>query len=260
MGVIGVALATLMVQMFGTFYLFNEVRKSSEFDMALLKTSGISRHFIQEILSQAIPSSLNMATIAIGIFIINYYVLKYGGTSAIAGYGAAVRIEQLALLPTLGLNIAVLTIVGQNFGAHQFNRIREVLKKATIYGVIIMLIGAIIIFPLAPLFIRLFNGDPLVILQGTRYLRIETLVFVTYVILNLCVSMLQGIKRPGFAIYIGIYRQVLPFAVFYILGTTLRMGLDGVWWGIVLINWSAVLITIVYTKFVLSSIPKTKSV
>jgi putative MATE family efflux protein len=259
LGVIGVAIATVIVQMFGTVYLFYKVKSSSEFDLHLLKTSTVSMSSIKDILKQAIPSSLNMATIAIGIFIINYYVIKYGGTTAIAGYGAGVRIEQLALLPTLGLNIAVLTIVGQNYGANQFNRITEVLKKANLYGIIIMIIGAFIIFPFAPYMIQLFNQDPEVISQGARYLRIETLAFITYVILNICVSVLQGIKKPGFAIYIGIYRQGLPFVIFYWLGTTLNMGIDGVWWGIVLINWSAVLITIGYTRYILKSIKPVSS-
>jgi Na+-driven multidrug efflux pump len=231
-----------------------KVKSSSEFDLSLLKTAKISSKASKDILKQAIPSALNMATIAIGIFIINYYVLKYGGNEAIAGYGAAVRIEQLALLPTLGLNIAVMSIVGQNFGANQLDRVKEVLKKATFYGIIIMIFGAIIIFPLAPYLILLFNSDSDVISQGSRYLRIETLAFVTYVILNICVSVLQGVKKPGFAIYIGIYRQVLPFAIFYLLGTYFGLGIDGVWWGIVLINWSAVLITVLYTKRTLNQL------
>jgi len=251
LGVVGVALATIIVQMFGTVYLFIKVKKSTVFDKSMLKKANFSYASIKDVLKQGIPSSLNMATIAIGIFIINYFVLKYGGTTGIAGYGVGVRIEQLALLPTLGLNIAVLTIVGQNYGAKQFDRIKEVLKKATFSGIIIMIIGAFIIFPLAPYLIQLFNQDAQVINQGSRYLRIEVLAFITYVILNICVSVLQGIKKPGFAIYIGLYRQVLPFAIFYLLGTVFDMGLDGVWWGIVLINWSAVAITLIYTKRVL---------
>lgn len=254
LGVAGVALATILVQFFGTVYLYIQFKKSSIYDASLLKTSPISSSDIKDILKQGIPSSLNMATIAIGIFIINYFVFLYGGTNAIAGYGVAVRIEQIALLPTLGLNIAVLAIVGQNFGADQFERIRETLKKATLAGVLIMVGGALIIFPFAPFLVKLFNQDTEVIKEGSRYLRIETLAFVTYVILNISVSVLQGIKKPGFAIVIGIYRQVLPFGIFYLLGTTLQMGILGVWWGIVIINWSAVLITVLYTRSVLKKL------
>ena len=57
-------------------------------------------------------------------YIILFFVSKFG-TNAIAGYSAAVRYEGLLFLPLLGLNTAVITIVGQNYGAKQFNRIIE---------------------------------------------------------------------------------------------------------------------------------------
>jgi putative MATE family efflux protein len=248
MGVVGVAFATILVQMIGTIYLFTRLSKSTHFEWKLLKLAHKSVKTVIDLLKQAIPASLNMVTIAIGIFIINYFVIKYGGTIGIAGYGAAVRIEQIALLPALGLNVAVLTITGQNYGAKQYERIREVMKKANLIGLLMMISAGIILFILAPFLVMIFNSDPLVIAVGSRYLRIETLALFTYVFLNVSTSILQGIKKPNYAIWIGVYRQVLPFGIFLLLGTTLKMGLDGVWWGIVVINWSAVIITYFYTQ------------
>ncbi len=248
LGVVGIAFATIFVQMIGTVYLLTRLSKSTHFEWKLLKEAKKSLKTIKDLLKQAIPASLNMVTIAIGIFIINYFVIKYGGTAGIAGYGAAVRIEQIALLPALGLNVAVLTITGQNFGAVQYDRIQEVMKKANLVGFIMMVSGGIILFFLAPYIIMIFNTDANVIRIGARYLRIETLALFTYIFLNVSTSILQGIKKPNYAVWIGLYRQVLPFGVFILLGTTLKMGLDGVWWGIVLINWSAVIITFFYTR------------
>ena len=248
LGVVGIAFATIFVQMIGTVYLLTRLSKSTHFEWKLLKAAKKSLQTIKDLLKQAIPASLNMVTIAIGIFIINYFVIKYGGTAGIAGYGAAVRIEQIALLPALGLNVAVLTITGQNFGAVQYDRIQEAMKKANLVGLIMMVSGGIVLFFLAPYIIMIFNTDENVIGIGARYLRIEALALFTYIFLNVSTSILQGIKKPNYAVWIGIYRQVLPFGVFLLLGTTLKMGLDGVWWGIVLINWSAVIITFFYTR------------
>jgi len=259
MGVQGIALATILVQFFGTIYLSYNLLKSEEFELSKFFSSKLDKASIYEIFHQGIPSALNNATIAIGIFIINYYALKYGGDSSVAAYGAGTRIEQLALIPTLGLNVAVLSIIGQNYGANKFKRIHKVRKKATIYGVAIMLLGAAIITPLAPYLIELFNDDPAVVEAGTTFLRIEVFAFVSYIFLNISVSVLQGIKKPIFAIVIGVYRQVLPFGLFYLLGTTLNMGVKGVWWGIVIINWSAVAITLVYTNYQLHKVEEKKS-
>lgn len=254
MGVRGVALATVIVQAFGSVYLTRHLFKSELFDMKLFKEAKPSLKTIRALLRQGIPSSLNNATIALGVFIINYFVLLYGGTDTVAAYGVAMRVEQIALLPTIGITVAVLSIVGQNFGANNIGRIHEVRKQATKYGVGIMLLGTVIIVPLAPLLISLFDSSDSVINAGTQYLRIEAFAFTTYIFLNIGVSVLQGIKKPKFGIWIGLYRQILPFGIFYFLGTTLGMGILGVWWGIVFINWTAVFITIFYTNLQLKKI------
>ena len=257
MGVQGIALATVIVQGIGTVYLTYNVLRSNAFKLELYKEATIKLKTIKELMSQAIPSTLSTATIALGVFIINYFVLRYGGSDTIAAYGVSMRIEQIALIPTIGLNIAVLSIVGQSFGAKSYYRIKETRNKATLFGVIIMLIATVIIVPFAPFFISLFDSNPDVIRAGAIYLRIEAIAFTTYVILNINVSVLQGIKKPKFTIIIGVYRQIFPFILFFFLGTTLSLGIYGVWWGIVIINWSAVLIIYLYTNYELRKLKKT---
>lgn len=250
----GIGLATLLVQFGGSFYLLYKVLKSEWVSLEGFKKACINKISLLSLAHQSIPASLNIATIALGVFVINYFVQLYGGTSTLAAYGIAIRIEQLALVPTLGLNVAVITLVGQNFGASNFEGIYATWKRATIGGLIIMGVGLIIIVPFAPYLIGLFDSSPAVINAGTRYLRIEALAFLSYVFLNISISMLQGIKKPMFALWIGIYRQLLPIGLFYLLGTILSMGIDGVWWGIVLINWTAVMLTLSYATLTLKRV------
>lgn len=254
LGTVGVALATVIVQAIGTVYLIYRLIRSPLFDLNNFRNSKLSVSTTGQLLKQGAPASLNMATIAIGVFVINYFVLKYAPEPAtIAAFGAAMRVEQIALLPALGLNIAALTITGQNFGARQYDRIHTVQRMTLIIGVGIMILGALIIYPLAPQLIGLFNSDPDVIRAGTVYLRIEFIAFPTYVILNILISVLQGIKKPNLAVFIGLYRQIiLPLILFQYLGSALGMGITGVWWGVVAINWSAVVIAWVYSRVVLS--------
>lgn len=258
LGVQGVALATVLIQFVGTIYLFIYLSKSFHFDSELLKRTKIKINQIKEIFGQSIPATLNMATIALGVFIINYFVLFYAGEETVAAYGVSMRIEQIALIPTIGLNVAVLSLIGQNFGANNLDRIKETRRKGILYGVIIMLIGTVIIFPFAPYLIRIFDDNPVVVNAGTTYLRIEAIAFTTYIFININVSTLQGIKKPKFAVVLGLYRQILPIGVFFFLGTTLSLGILGVWWGIVLINWSAVFISHIYTNKQIKKLELTK--
>ena len=76
--------------------------------------------------------------------------------SAIAGYGVAIRFEHLFTLPVIGLNIAVISIAGQNFGARRFDRIREVYFKAILIGVIIMCFAGVTIYLFSESIIYIF--------------------------------------------------------------------------------------------------------
>lgn len=249
LGTVGIALATVIVQVITSLYLLYRVYKSPLFDWSLFQTSKFSSSTIKDLLKQGIPSSLNMATIALGVFIVNYFVLRFSDPETMAAYGAAMRIEQMALLPAMGLSSAALTITGQNYGAKFYDRIYELRNKAILIGVTIMVIGGLIIYPLAPFLVGLFNDDPAVVEAGTVYLRIEFFAFPTYVILGILLSIMQGIKRPGFAVYIGLYRQILmPIPIFYLLANTIGMGVKGIWWGIVFLTWSSVVVTYLYSK------------
>lgn len=255
----GIALATVLVQVIVTIYLLIHVYKSALFDLSLFKTAKYSFKVIRELLSQGIPASLNNATTAFGVFIINFYILRFSDPTTMAAYSASMRIEQLALLPALGLNSASLAIAGQNFGAKFYNRIYELRRIAIRAGVTIMIIGGLIIYPLAPQLIGLFNSDIDVINAGTVYLRIEFFAFPTYVILGVLLSILQGIKKPRFAVFIGLYRQILmPIPLFYFLGQVLGMGVRGLWWGVVFLTWSSVIVTALYNNKELKKLSKLK--
>ena len=247
----GIALATVLVQLGGTVYLMAHLIRSDAFDVRQFLKAPFSFRIIKGIFAQGIPAALNNATIAIGIFIINFYVMYYGGTDTVAAYGIAIRIEQLALVPTIGLNVAVLSIVGQSFGAKKMERIYATWRLGTVIGLIIMTIGIVVIVPFAPWLIVLFDRSDAVVEAGTTYLRIEAFAFLSYVFLNIGISVLQGVKKPMFAIWIGVFRQVVPLGLFYVLGTIFAMGILGVWWGIVIINWTAVVITLVYVRMML---------
>jgi putative MATE family efflux protein len=242
MGTAGVALATVLVQVIGTVYLGISFFKSQGYDKTLFIKSRFSLTSVRQLLKQGIPVSLNNATVSIGIFIIQYFIYQFGTNETIAGYGVAVRIEQIALLPTIGLNIATVALVGQNFGAQQWERILQSIKQAGKYALILLTIGLVIMYPFAPQLVGIFNQDPEVILEGARYLRIEGLAIYSYSLIGIASSVLQAIKKPYYALIVGVLRQFTPIFVFYALGQLLSLGVTGVWWGIVLVNYTATIL------------------
>ncbi len=252
----GVAIATVIVQIIGNVYLYFKVKNSALISGRNYRLKVPKLKNVLAILNQGLPASFNMMTMAIGIFVINHYIQRVAGENAIASYGIATRIEQLALLPAIGLNSAALSITGQNFGAKNFVRVKEVFYKTLTYGLIIMTVAMFLILPVAPFLFGIFTEDPSVIEYGIGYFRVEIFTFNSYIFLNISDAVLRGLKYPKFSILIGIYRQFLmPMLLFPIFIEKLN-GVLGIWIGIMIINWSAAFIAIIYLRYVYNKISK----
>jgi Na+-driven multidrug efflux pump len=165
------------------------------------------------------------------------------------------RIEQMALVPTIGLNIATLALVAQNNGARLLHRVQEVLKTALMYGAGVVALGAVAILVWAKQLMAFFTDDGAVLAIGATYLMIDALALYAYVILFVNVAALQGMKRPMFGLWIGLYRQIVaPFIVFWFLAKIPGVGLPGIWWGIFAITWSAAACSFFYTRRILGKV------
>lgn len=241
MGVGGIALATVIIQVGGAAYLWKHVRQNETYAGITWSDLKPDRAVLLRIAGQAVPAALNMLTIAVGIFVITWFV-KHFGKEAVAASGISVRIEQIVLMPAIGLNAAVMSIVGQNFGAGKLDRVREAWLTNVKYGAGMMIIGGLIIWLAREPAMRIFSDDPIVISHGSDYLVAASLTLAAYPILFVTVFALQGIKKPAYGLWIGLYRQlVAPVVVFHTLAFTLAWGLWGVWWGICFVTWSAAL-------------------
>lgn len=248
LGFPGIAIATVLIQVVGAVYLGLKVHQSGVIAGKVWQDVLPKASFFRGIAYQGFPASVNMLTVGMGIFVITYFVSRFG-QDAVAAYGAAMRVEQIVLIPAIGLNVATLTIVAQNNGAGRFDRIWETLGKTLRYGGVLMAGGTVVVFALSRVLMTLFTDDPDVIDIGAVYLKIDALVLYAYVLLFVHVAALQGIKKPMFAIWIGLFRQIAaPALVFTLFTRVLGWGLLGIWWGIFLITWSAALFTYVYAR------------
>lgn len=248
MGVRGVAVATVLIQGIGAVYITYVSIRSGLLRVHSLRCLLPRLRTIGAILGQGLPASANTVTIGLGVFVILYYVGQFGA-EAKAAYGVAMRVEQLVLVPTIGLNIAALTLAAQNHGAGRLDRVRESMNAALRLGAKIMAAGTLLVFFLAPELIRLFSDDPLVQQAGADYLRVDALVLYAYVVIFVCTATLQGMKRPMFAVCLGLFRQLLaPGLLFFLLVFQLHLGLLSLWWGIFGIVWFSAAIAFYWVR------------
>jgi len=236
MGLRGIGLATVVVEAIGVAYLL--VRTSNSGLLALGRPSLFAPDWAvqKELLLLGLPSALSMSSIAVGMFLVTIFVSDFGQT-AIAAYGVATRVEQIILLPSIGLNFATLALVAQSSGAKDMSRARMTVRICLRYGMTIIAVGSAALFFFGEELMSLFSQDAEVIKVGANYLWISAFGLWSYVVLYITSSTLQGLKRPMLSLVVGASRQMLvPLVFLPIFISLLHFGLSWIWWTIVGVN------------------------
>lgn len=236
-GVYGLATATALTQLGSAIYLTIKVRQSRLGNCLTITNLWPNLSHYGSLIRQSLPASGNMFLIALGSIIVTAAVTQFG-EDAVAGLGIALRIEQLILLPTIGINIAVLSLVSVNFGAKHYQRMEQVALDSITIGSVLMIFGGILLFIFARPLIALFADNPAVIEVGVGYLRVEAVILPAYVLAFVSGAVLQGMKQPEIPMYFNIVRQLLlPLTFITIALTIIGTDIYGVWWSIAIASW-----------------------
>ncbi|MEJ6586492.1 MAG: MATE family efflux transporter [Pelagibacterales bacterium] len=217
MGVSGIAIATLCAEFIALIYILSKVLKTEIKDFVSLDCFFPKKDMIIEILKQAMPTSISMVSVGFGIFILFYFVSLYSDVAA-GGYGAGVRFEQLFLLPIIGLNTSTLALVGQNYGALKFERIKEIYDKTIVIGITAMIIGGTIIYLLSGIVMGFFTDDPEQIYYGSQYLKIAAFIGPVYPIFFISGALFQGLKKAHYQTAINLLRMIIFPLIFLTIG------------------------------------------
>ena len=236
-GIAGLAIATVISQLIGTIYLAYKVN-SCKLRKYLYTQCFIPKlDLLRDLFSQAVPIMFSMLFIGVGIFNILYFIGQFGEL-ATAGYGAALRVEQVFLLPVIGLNTAVLSIGGQNFGAKEYYRIKELYSKALLFGSSFMAVAGVILFFGAEFFVSQFTNNAEAIYHGAIYLKIAALIGPVYPVFFITTAVFQALKKPIYSLYLSILRlTALPFlSLWYVIN--IRAGdYNDIFYTIMATNW-----------------------
>ena len=255
-GIAGLAIATVISQLIGTIYLAYKVNKCKIREYLKIECFIPKFEFLKSLTNQAVPVMFSMLFIGVGIFNILYFIGKFGDL-ATAGYGAALRIEQVFLLPVIGLNTAVLSIGGQNFGAKAYNRIRELYTKALFFGVSFMVGAGIIIFLGAEFFVSLFTDNQEAIKHGAIYLKIAAFIGPIYPSFFITTAVFQAIKKPLYSLYLSILRlTAFPFlSLWYVIN--IRGGnYEDIFYTILVTNWIMGIALLIFIGYFLNNVFK----
>ena len=236
-GIGGLAIATVISQLIGTVYLAYKVNSCKLRKYLYIQCFIPKYALMRDLLSQAVPIMFSMLFIGVGIFNILYFIGQFGEL-ATAGYGAALRVEQVFLLPVIGLNTAVLSIGGQNFGAKEFYRIKELYYKALLFGCSFMAIAGIILFFGAEFFVSQFTNNTEAIYHGAIYLKIAALIGPIYPVFFITTAVFQALKKSIYSLYLSILRlTAFPFLSLWYVINVRGGNYNDIFYTIMATNW-----------------------
>ena len=248
MGMMGIGLSTIIAQLIAFLIILFKVLQNPRVKKITIEYFNVKFIFLKNIFFQSMPISIAICGYAVAATFIFTYV---GQTSelAVAGYGAATRIEQVVLLPILGINTAIISIIAQNFGANNFDRVKETYFVSVKYGLILMIFSGALVYLTADLVPRFFSSNEVVLEYGRRYLKIAAFILPAYPIFFLSNGFFMGLKKSNYAMINNMMRNVLvPICVFY-LAKYLSADFDTFFWLWFIFQWTLSILLFSYVSY-----------
>ena len=250
MGIGGAAIATLGAKIpcaiIALKYLLNR-NNSISLDLRYMRPKW---NKIKKIISVGLPTALGSSAMQFGFVLMSKNVYVFG-SSAMAAYGVGNKINGIITLPANALGSATSTIVGQNLGAGQIKRAEKGYKTATIVGMgLLFIMGMILSRPaVSTIIVNIFTSDNTVVPMAVDFISIMSFWCFTNSVYNCTVGLLNGSGKTKITMIIEATRLwVFRFATIFFCQNILHMGVESIWYSVVVSNGlSALILLIVYT-------------
>jgi MATE family, multidrug efflux pump len=244
-GVMGAALATLITQALAALLgivIFMRGRHGIQ-----LTWRGFRPDFpyIKRAFLLGFPGSVELSTRGLGLLVMSFLVASFG-TLTLAAYGVGSNIIMVITIPAMGLSQAVSTLVGQNIGAGNIQRAARVSVLGTFSGFVILTLVGVVAYAFAPAFVAFFvPGDPDVIAEGARFIRIMCLAWGGIGVQLCIVSAFRASGNMLIAMVIALVSQwMIQFPLAYVLSKHTVLQASGIWWSFPVTNVAVAIISI----------------
>jgi putative MATE family efflux protein len=192
--------------------------------------------FDRDIFKQSVriglPTGIQQTFVAMGAMALMGIVNTFG-TSVIAGFTAASRIDNLAALPAMNFSAALSSFVGQNVGANKISRIYKGLRATLLMSIGVSILISVIAILWGDNIVGLFSNSPDVRAIGHRYLIIVCLFYGLFSVMFTLNGLLRGAGDTLIPMFITLFSLwVVRIPLAYLLSKIWGMGEVGIWWAI----------------------------
>ena len=214
LGIVGAAYASIIGYGIGAVMAALLMRGTDiPLDLGLLRKCSMVDPALA-ILRVAGPAAFSNAINPVGLSILTA-LIALQGEAAVAGFGAAGRLQSFATVPLLALSGSIGAIVGQNWGASEFDRARQAALYAGIFCIAWGIGIAVAMVAGGEWFADLFTEDPAVIDEFALYLQIAAWGYAGFGLLIVANGILNAVDKAAFALVqsaLRVFLVMLPVA------------------------------------------------
>lgn len=244
-GIVGAALATVISQAVSAFIIIYYYTKGKS-NLKIKKVNfALQKKLVLSIFAIGVaPFSMQIATSLVQI-IANNALKTYGGDLAIGAMATIASISMLFMMPTFGINQGSQPIIGYNYGAKKYDRVKKTVKLSLLAATCILSLGFILIQTFPKQAIAMFNNDYQLMSIGAKGLRIYLLMMPLVSIPIVGSSYFQSVGKAKLAMFLSLLRQVILLIPLTLVLPT-KFGLDGVWMAGACSDFLATIITFIF--------------
>ena len=163
MGMIGAAWATTGSYMLCFIFIFwFFISKNSEMKISLVHFK-LQRSIVSEISNLGSVTLSRQAIVSITYLLMNNILFDFGGVTSVTSYAIVSRMLMFALFPIFGITQGFIPIAGYNYGAQNYDRVKQAIRIAIIYAMVMASLVFVLLISFPELITRMFTTDPLVI-------------------------------------------------------------------------------------------------
>lgn len=207
-GVKGAAIATLISQILATLLVLWKIISLDEHCKVNLSQMRIYKGYTKNIFFVGIPAGLQAIFMSISSLIIQSSINSFGA-EAMAGMTVFAKVEGFLYFPLFSLGLAVTGFVGQNFGAKEYERVKQGIDISVKLSIYVSLFFIVILNIFAPSILNLFTHDSGVMKVGLESIRIVFPSYVFYAVNQIYIGSLRGIEKTFEPMVISLFAHCI---------------------------------------------------
>ncbi len=244
MDIAGAAIATMLSNLIAMLYFIGFLLRIRDNTVITLhpKSYSLGQRIPLEVVTVGLPGFVMTMMSTISNTALNHIVAGYSNT-AVAGMGIAKKIDLLAYAISQGMTQGTLPLIGYNFSSGNVRRMKQSIKTAFLYSLIVAACGAVALYFFAAPIAEVFISDAQTVHYGQTFLKIICLACPTTAINFMVITVFQAIGKKVQPLFLSLLRKGSLDLLLMVLLNNI-MGISGIAWATPFADWVAFVISL----------------